>query len=103
MARPGLWLTLACLVPAALPARSHGQPPANSARALAETIDRHLSAGWAKAGVKPAAAADDAEFLRRAYLDLAGRIPSVTEARHFLDDNKLDKRARLIDRLLAGP
>jgi uncharacterized protein DUF1549/uncharacterized protein DUF1553 len=53
---------------------------------------------------KPRSApSDDAEFLRRIYLDLAGRIPSVHEARTFLEDRSADKRAKLIDQLLAGP
>ena len=46
--------------------------------------------------------ADDAEFLRRVTLDLAGRIPSATEARAFLDDRATEKRTRRIDALLAG-
>ena len=46
--------------------------------------------------------ADDAEFLRRVTLDLAGRIPSAVEARAFLDDRSPDKRTRRIDALLAG-
>lgn len=45
--------------------------------------------------------ADDAEFLRRVYLDLVGVIPTVTETRAFLDDKTADKRVKLIDRLLA--
>ena len=48
------------------------------------------------------ARADDAEFLRRVYLDLAGRVPSVAEARKFLDDRRPDKRARLVEQLLGG-
>lgn len=47
--------------------------------------------------------ADDAEFLRRVYLDFAGRIPSAAEARQFLDNKEADKRTRLIDDLLARP
>jgi hypothetical protein len=47
--------------------------------------------------------ADDAEFLRRIYLDLTGTIPSTTSARAFLDDTSPDKRAKLIDLLLASP
>jgi len=54
-------------------------------------------------GATAAPQSDDAEFLRRAYLDLAGRIPSATEAREFLADSASDKRERLIDALLAGP
>jgi hypothetical protein len=41
--------------------------------------------------------------LRRVYLDVAGRIPSVAEARGFLGDKRPDKRARLVEQLLAGP
>ncbi|MEO8497140.1 MAG: DUF1549 domain-containing protein [Planctomycetota bacterium] len=46
--------------------------------------------------------ADDAEFLRRVYLDLAGTIPSTAETRSFLGDATPDKRTGLIDRLLGG-
>ena len=41
--------------------------------------------------------ADDDEFLRRVYLDLAGRIPRVSEVRAFLDDKRPDKRRRLVE------
>src|SRR5262245_15068569 len=71
-------------------------------REIADTIDRHLTAAWRTAGVTPAAKSDDAEFLRRVYLDLAGRIPSVTEARQFLSDKDKDSRRRLIERLVNG-
>ncbi len=47
--------------------------------------------------------ASDAEFLRRVYLDLVGTIPDAPTARAFLDDSDPQKRARLIDRLLAAP
>jgi len=87
----GVLLTLA-------PARA--APPATE---TAAAIDRQLAAGWDKAKVAPARPADDAEFLRRVYLDLAGRIPGVTEARQFLDDKRPDKRERLVEQLLGGP
>lgn len=45
----------------------------------------------------------DAEFLRRVYLDLAGRIPSTEQAQAFFADADAGKRAKLIDRLLASP
>jgi hypothetical protein len=75
---------------------------AREARELAAKIDQLIAARWADTDVKPAAPADDATFLRRIYLDLAGRIPSVPEARAFLNDKRADRRARLVERLLAG-
>ena len=74
---------------------------AGAAQPLHQQIDELILAG---AGGAPAAeSADDAEFLRRVYLDLAGRIPTVQEAKQFLADDAGDKRAKLIDRLLNGP
>jgi hypothetical protein len=70
---------------------------------LAARIDQLIAARWTAAGVKPAPVADDAEFLRRIYLDLAGRIPRVLEVREFLEDTAPDKRRRLVDRLLDDP
>ncbi|GAB4152350.1 MAG: hypothetical protein Tsb009_28190 [Planctomycetaceae bacterium] len=54
-----------------------------------------------RAGGSTAPLADDAEFLRRIYLDLVGTIPTSAEARKFLADKSLNKRETLIDRLLA--
>lgn len=72
------------------------------AAGLAALVDKHVDAKLAEAKVKPAPLADDAEFLRRAYLDLTGVIPPADEARRFLDDKDPAKRARLIDGLLAS-
>ncbi len=69
---------------------------------IADTIDQHFASSWEKAGIKPTRA-DDAEFLRRVSLDLAGRIPTVSEARAFLDDQSPDKRLKLITQLLQSP
>jgi hypothetical protein len=76
---------------------------AKDAAALAATIDRSLEAGWTRDGVQPAPLASDPEFIRRVYLDLAGRIPSVTEVRQFLEDKRTDKRERVVEHLLEGP
>ena len=76
---------------------------ARDARALAARIDAKLAAFWAEAKVKSAPRADDGEFLRRACLDLIGRIPTAAEARDFLDDPNPEKRVALVDRLLDSP
>ena len=47
--------------------------------------------------------ADDAEFIRRVYLDLAGRIPTLPEMTAFLNEPAETKRVQLIDRLLVSP
>lgn len=73
------------------------------AAALAASIDHILAKDWAIKGIVPAAPADDAEFLRRAYLDFTGRTPRIPDVRAFLDDTAKDKRAKLIDTLLTSP
>jgi Protein of unknown function (DUF1553)/Protein of unknown function (DUF1549) len=80
------------------PSRGH----ALEDQALAARIDQLIEAAWKK-DVKPAPLADDAEFLRRAYLDLAGRIPAYREAESFLADKSPDKRRHLVEKLLDGP
>ena len=64
-------------------------------------IDRLMADHWKKAGVAPGAPIGDETFLRRIYLDLAGRIPTAREASAFLDSKKPDKRATLIAELLG--
>jgi hypothetical protein len=77
--------------------------PPDDVAALAVRIDDRIGAGYALRTATPAAPADDAEFVRRAYLDLAGRIPRFSEARDFLADRSPGKRRRLVEHLLDGP
>lgn len=74
-----------------------------AAEPLHARIDRLVEAKAKAAGVPLAGPADDAEFLRRAWLDFAGRIPPADVARAFLADTSPDKRAKAIDGLLGGP
>jgi len=76
-----------------------GSARAEDLAPLHARIDQFITAG---AGGPVAGQASDAEFCRRVYLDLAGRIPSLEETRAFLADGDADKRAKLIDRLLAS-
>ncbi|HUR53899.1 MAG TPA: DUF1549 domain-containing protein [Gemmataceae bacterium] len=78
-------------------------PEQVAADKLAATIDRMLSTDWASRGIKPAAPADDAEFVRRVYLDVIGRAPKAAETRDYLDDKSPDKRIKLVEKLLAMP
>lgn len=72
---------------------------AEEGASLQQQIDHLISA---RAGRAPVLC-DDAEFLRRVTLDLAGRIPSATETRQFLAEVAPDKRAKLVDARLASP
>jgi hypothetical protein len=103
-------LTLVLTILTAIPALSAADKPgdsfgdaSNADAQMGKRVDTLLTEAWKDAGVKPAPRASDAEFLRRAYLDLTGQIPRVSEARDFLDDRLSDKRVRLIDALLASP
>lgn len=67
-----------------------------------DQIDAILAKAWKEAGVKPNAPASDEVFLRRVYLDVIGRVPTLDEATHFLNSDDPKRRARLIDELLAS-
>lgn len=73
---------------------------ASAVEPLRERIDKTLETAQ-PAPLAPLAG--DADFLRRVLLDLTGSIPTAAEARAFLDDAAPDKRAQLIERLLASP
>lgn len=70
--------------------------------ALARQVDSFVDAWHAKQGTRLNTPADDETFLRRVYLDVAGRIPTLAESQRFLADSSTDRRARLIDELLDG-
>ncbi len=53
--------------------------------------------------IAPSGLASDSAFLRRAYLDAAGILPSAGEVEEFLSDESPDKRSRLVDQLLERP
>lgn len=70
--------------------------------ATKDYIDELLAREWQALGLKPSAECSDGEFLRRSSLDIIGRIPTLEETRAFLADKSKDKRARLVERLLAS-
>ncbi len=101
MSRPAIGI-LALVSVALLGAAPPAAEPVDE-RELARRIDEHLARRWKEAGVEPARPADDSEFLRRVYLDLTGRIPTLAEARAFPAEAAPDKRARLVRKLLESP
>jgi hypothetical protein len=66
-------------------------------------IDRLVLRQLRKLNILPAPLADDAEYLRRVYLDIIGTLPTAAEARRFLGDRRPNRRARLVDELLGRP
>ena len=66
-------------------------------------IDEHVFNKLAALRIPPAELCSDSAFLRRAYLDTIGPLPTPDEVRGFLADSHPDKRARAIDSLLARP
>ena len=82
-------------IPLGVPVES--LPPENN------FIDSFVFANLKAIGIPPSPVCDDATFLRRVSLDIAGRLPTAEEANAFLADKSADKRDRVIDELLRSP
>lgn len=89
-----LWVCAPALLRAEL-------PPANLP--IQTVIDSCIQDDLAAKSIVPAAPAIDAVLLRRTTLDLAGRIPTLTELVDFEQQSPSEKREKLVDRLLASP
>ena len=63
-------------------------------------IDRVVQRGLKRMDIEPARPCSDAVFLRRAFLDITGTLPTAEEAKFFLDERRPKKRGELIDHLL---
>ena len=63
-------------------------------------INQLVRQGWADYEIRPSIAATEGEWIRRVYLDILGRIPSVDELREFTKDRSPDKRKALVTKLL---
>jgi hypothetical protein len=77
-----------------------GIPKDPNVAQAAAVIDKGVLMGLTKAGQKPNPLASDEQFVRRVYLDLAGRIPTREETLAFLNDSSSSKRANVIDILI---
>ncbi len=69
----------------------------------ANFIDEAVFTQLKRLRINPSGICDDTTFLRRVYLDVTGLLPTVEQAQTFVSSSEPDKRARLIDELLASP
>lgn len=82
--------------------------PANAStrstiRGQARRLDSIVESKLIRESVRPNELTSDEVFLRRVYLDVAGRIPTLAEAQEFLESDDADRRENLIDKLLSSP
>jgi hypothetical protein len=82
-----------------------GAPPTpttgNDVQDVTRLINEKLEAGYKANNITPAGRCTDYEFIRRATLDIIGRIATPEEIDHFMKDPAEKRRAMLIDRLLG--
>lgn len=93
------WLDMSVAVASAPPPVAERLTPEQTAA----RIDQLFAESWDAENIVPAPPATDSEFLRRVYLDLAGRIPAVSAAREFLSSAAPDRRGQLVNQLLDSP
>ena len=74
-----------------------------TAPAPSNAIDEQVFAKLKRLRANPSHVCEDSVFVRRAFLDAIGRLPTADEARSFVSESSVDKRAKLIDQLLSRP
>jgi len=79
------------------------KPKAAPGKPLHKIIDEQIQSEYKDQAKSVSVISSDGEFLRRVYLDLTGRTPSITQTREFFNDSRPDKRTILVDQLLASP
>ena len=77
-----------------------GQESAESGIAEVDFINTQIQQGWDDYQLEPSVPATDGEWCRRVYLDIIGRVPSVTELREYVSSKEADKKKKLVTRLL---
>jgi len=95
-----LFVIAAALAAHVLSAGTYDKPGPPTPR---NRVDELLFAQWKALGVVPANLCSDSVFVRRAYLDVIGTLPTAAEAAAFLADPSPAKRSALIDTLLGRP
>src|SRR5712692_6293034 len=65
-----------------------------------KVVNDQIAAEWKANNLTPSSRASDYEFIRRATLDIIGRIATLKEIKTYMDDPERTRRALLIERLL---
>jgi len=97
------YLSLLSVTTVTVPQPNKLEPAAFAVLKPRNFIDEHVLTKLRELNIPPSDRASDAEFIRRAFLDTIGVLPTTEEARTFLTDKAADKRDRLIDALLKRP
>lgn len=100
MTRYLLLLGLLCAAAGTSAAADEPKPATAGVTPQTQKINEFIAKGWEAAGAKPAAKATDHEYMRRVFIDLIGRIPTVEEIKDFEQDTSSNKRVKLVQRLL---
>lgn len=101
MIRYLLLLGLTCAAAGPSGAADEPKAPAPGTMPQTQKINELIAKGWEAAGIKkPAERATDHEYMRRVFIDLIGRIPTVDEIQDFEQDRAPNRRVRLVQRLL---
>ncbi len=77
-------------------------PVVADVKASAANVDKIVQAMWKRENIKPRKKIDDVGFMRRAYLDVVGRIPTFDEAEEFVKSQDPKKRQKLIEKLVES-
>jgi hypothetical protein len=70
---------------------------------LIKEVNQLIRRSWDDNLIKPSEVADDAEWLRRVYLDVVGHIPPMETAKEFIASKDPAKRSKIVDQLLDDP
>jgi hypothetical protein len=83
------------------PKKSNASPAPSYGLPQVQKINEEIRQVWADNRIAPSPPATEAEWCRRVYLDVIGRIPSVEELRAFLASRGADRKLTLVNKLLT--
>ena len=96
-------IAMAMLAPFAFSAEGKSDLPLRGKDPIVEEINKQIRQGWEDNEVQPSPQADDAEWLRRVYLDVLGQIPDSATVEKFLSEKDAGKRQKLVNELVEDP